>query len=600
MPRNAAELVALIDRRADQGAVFIEWQDARLTYADFAEDLRRFCGLFSAHELIPGDRIVIATETERQAIGAFTAALLDGLVPIMLTPQTPAPRIAAIAALVEPGLVFIDAARSAEDWCGRYTVLGVTGSSPRRGLFGRKRDDRGLDAALAKTEPRAPRAAIGDGELAYILFTSGTTSEPKGVMVTHRNLFTHLATLARVLHYDTDSRIFNGMVLAHADGLIQGPIQALFCGCRLIRPPAFRAPELEAHLNMVRAHSATHFLTVPAILTLIDRYAVHDDYLAAPEFRFLVSVAAKLEIPLWQRLETRFGRPVINMYGLTETVASALYAGPDLGPIGTIGQPVDCLAKIVLPDGSEAEAGAPGEIWLRGDNVSPGYYRAPDATLEKFADGWLKTGDLGVEDPDGTYRIVGRLKTAIMSGGFLIQPEEIDEALLRHEAVAEVATVGLEDPDLGEIAVSAVVLDGAADEAALTAHCAAYLEPQKVPKRIAPVAEIPRGDAGKPQLARLRDLLAEPDNQPLPSANGTNDIAETVLVAAARSFRVPRETLSLDSSTETVERWDSFAHVGLIVAVESALNLRLPTREVIAVKTLKGLAEAAARQRERS
>ena len=187
-----------------------------------------------------------------------------------------------------------------------------------------------------------------------------------------------------------------------------------------------------------------------------------------------------------------------------------------------------------------------------------------------------------------------------MSGGFLIQPEEIDEALLRHEAVAEVATVGLDDPDLGEIAVSAVVLDGEADEAALTAHCATYLEPQKVPKRIAPVAEIPRGDAGKPQLARLRELLAEPGSHPLPTANGANDIAETVLDAAARSFRVPRETLSLESSTETVERWDSFAHVGLIVAVESALDMRLPTREVIAVKTLKGLAEAAARQRERS
>ena len=548
---------------------------------------------------------MIATETERHAIGAFTAALLDGLVPIMLTPQTPAPRIAAIAALVEPGLVFIDATRSAEEWCGGYTVLGVTGSSPRRGLFGRrrddsKRDDRGLEVALGQSTPRAPRAVTGDGELAYILFTSGTTSEPKGVMVTHRNLFTHLATLARVLRYNTDSRIFNGMVLAHADGLIQGPVQALFCGCRLIRPPAFRAPELEAHLNMVRAHSATHFLTVPAILTLIDRYAAHDDYLAAPEFRFLVSVAAKLEVPLWQRLETRFGRPVINMYGLTETVASALFAGPDLGSIGTIGQPVDCIAKIVLPDGSEAEAEAPGEVWLRGDNVSPGYYRAPEATLEKFADGWLKTGDLGVRDPDGTYRIVGRLKTAIMSGGFLIQPEEIDEALLRHEAVAEVATVGLDDPDLGEIAVSAVVLDGEADEAALTAHCATYLEPQKVPKRIAPVAEIPRGDAGKPQLARLRELLAEPGSHPLPTANGANDIAETVLDAAARSFRVPRETLSLESSTETVERWDSFAHVGLIVAVESALDMRLPTREVIAVKTLKGLAEAAARQRERS
>ncbi len=145
-----------------------------------------------------------------------------------------------------------------------------------------------------------------------------------------------------------------------------------------------------------------------------------------------------------------------------------------------------------------------------------------------------------------------------------------------------------------------MVLDGTADEAALTAHCAAYLEPQKVPKRIVPVAAIPRGDAGKPQIARLRTLLAEAGDRSAHKVNGADDIAETVLEAAARSFRVSRETLSLDSSTETVERWDSFAHVGLIVAVETALNLRLPTREVIAVKTLKGLAEAAARQRDRA
>ncbi len=129
----------------------------------------------------------------------------------------------------------------------------------------------GASRRLFRNLSRAPRAETGDQDLAYILFTSGTTSEPKGVMVTHRNLFTHLATLARILRYGTESRIFNGMVLAHADGFVQGPLQALYCGCRLIRPPAFRTPELEAHLNMVRAHSATHFLTVPAVLTLIDR-----------------------------------------------------------------------------------------------------------------------------------------------------------------------------------------------------------------------------------------------------------------------------------------------------------------------------------------
>ena len=146
---------------------------------------------------------------------------------------------------------------------------------------------------------------------------------------------------------------------------------------------------------------------------------------------------------------------------------------------------------------------------------------------EVMRDGvWLRTGDLGLRRPDGSVEIRGRLKTVIMSGGFLIRPEEVDEVLSGHPAVAEAATVGVPDPDFGEVAISAVVLDGTADELDLTQHCRANLEPMKVPKRIVTVTEIPRGDAGKPKLEALRALLApaEPATAP-PNQTGLNGAA---------------------------------------------------------------------------
>jgi long-chain acyl-CoA synthetase len=597
-------IYALISGRARARAVFAEWDDRTLTYADLLDDIRRFCGVFDVRGLNAGDRVMILTGNERRAIGAFVAALLDGLVPVMLTRETPADRVEAIAGLVSPGFVLLAEDRcGTEIWTTRHPILAVPDRQSKASIFWpfakARRDGDNLEACLAASTPRDPHCAAARDDLAYILFTSGTTSAPKGVMITHRNLFAHLETLVREFGYTPESAIFNGMVLAHGDGLVQGPLLALACGCRLIRPPAFTAQALEAHLNMVRARRATHFLSVPSIYAFIDRYAAHDDYFAAPEFEAMVSVAAKLETPLWRRLEERFGRPVYNMYGLTETVTGALYAGPapGMGPIGSIGRPIDVAARIVHPDGGNAAQGEAGEIWLKGENVSPGYYGAPEPTAERFVDGWLRTGDLARQHDDGIFEITGRLNTVIMCGGFLIQPEEIDEALLRHPAVAEVATVGLSDDDFGEVPVSAVVLDVPADEAELTGHCASALEPRKVPKRIVAAASIPRGDAGKPNIAAVRAMLREVlESASTPTAITDGEVWNTIVHAAAQTFRMPFEHLSPASTPVTVERWDSFAHITLISSVEAQMGVRLPTREVIAVDSLGALAAVVERQ----
>ena len=177
-----------------------------------------------------------------------------------------------------------------------------------------------------------------------------------------------------------------------------------------------------------------------------------------------------------------------------------------------------------------------------------------------------------------------------MCGGFLINSEELDEVLMSHPAVVEAATVGLPDNDFGEIAVSAVVLDTAADEFELTNHCTRLLEPRKVPKHICIVPSIPRGDAGKAQLAPLRDLLTSRIQS---KAAGPRDIdlAGAIIEIASRTFRTPAAQLSLDSSPETVARWDSFAHINLVLNVERQLNARIATADAIKIDSLRKLVD---------
>ncbi|GGH24080.1 hypothetical protein GCM10007036_30210 [Alsobacter metallidurans] len=536
---------------------------------------------------------------------AFTAALLDGVVPVMLTHDTAELRAQAVGHSVEPKLVICDLVRQQQSWTEAHpvTFAGSPAEAPQKSwrLFGSgKVEDAarrlGLDLPLQGREPRLPEAL---DEIAYILFTSGTTQSPSGVMLSRRNLLANLATLSRLFAYDPSSRIFNDMVLAHGDGLVQGPMLALANGCALIRSGGFTVPGLENWLNRVRQERASHVITVPAVWSLIDRYAQHNDYFDAPECKGLLSVAARLDPALWLRLETRFGRPVFNQYGLTETVASALYAGPqaEMGAFGTIGRPVDCDARIApLPGGAAADGS--GELQLRGDNVFPGYWRDAARTAATFTpDGWMRTGDLAVQGPEQSFDIVGRIKTVIMSGGFLIRPDEIDEAMLAHENVIESATVALPDETFGEVPVTAVVIEGSINEATLTSHARANLEPLKVPKRILALPAIPRGDAGKPNLGLLREAIAASLAQEGKQSDGDGRttgaaaLATQVLGLAAEVFRVEPTSLSTTSTPASVAAWDSFSQLSLVFAAEERFKIRIPAARVAGLRSLADLVQ---------
>jgi long-chain acyl-CoA synthetase len=591
-------LYGIAQRQAAARATFIDWADDRYSYRSLVDDIQTWCGLLDAREVGPGRSVLILTCDDRVAIGAFVAAMLDGAIPTILAADAPLTRVQAIAELTHAKLVVADQSSPAgQDWLTSERLIAVPTARSNGGLFARTRAANPLRDLARNATPRPPRCEAKPDDLAYIVFTSGTTSAPKGVMITHRNLFTHLETLMRVFGHDETSAIFDGLALAHVDGLVQGPLQVLANGARLVRPPPFTPQTLDRYLNLVRAKGATHFIGVPTIYRFIDRYGLHDDYFEAEEFVGLVSSASKLDEALWRRLEQRFGKPVYNMYGLTETVTGGLYAGPgrELGGFGSIGKPIDMEVRLMRADGGPAAPGEEGEMWLRGDNVSPGYFANATATAEKYADGWFKTGDLAICRADGAYEIRGRVATAIVCGGLTINSDELNEALLAHPAVAEATTVGLPDDNFGEIAVSAVVLDKHADELELTEHCGRLLEPRKVPKRIIALPSIPRGDAGKPQIGPLRELLAARIRERVNGSVAGADLADTILQVASQTFRVPLAELSLDSSPETVKRWDSFGHVSLILNVEQSLQKRIATADALGIDTLRQLVDVVRR-----
>ena len=575
-------------------AEFIALPGERVEYLDLQQAIKRWLAWFDAVGLTEGDRVLIRTKDDFVAVTGFIGAMLDGVVPVLMAGDTPDLRALAAADFVEakgfaaehgtiPAKLELAVARIELGHLHKPKQKGWFSNTPTRDRL----------AGLPEPASREPRQPEDPAGLAYILFTSGTTASPNGVQITRGNLFANLATLSRLFGYGSDSRIFNDMVLAHADGMIQGPVIALANRCAVIRSAGFSLAGLEPWLERVRQQRASHVITVPTIWAMIDAYAMHDDYFDAPECSALLSVAAKLPIELWDRLEKRFARPVFNQYGLTETVASALYAGPhaEMGAKGTVGLPVDCEARI-----DPAANGPEGELELRGANMFPGYWRDSERSAAVItSDGWLRSGDLARRGPDGSYEVLARIKAVIMMGGFLIRPDEIDEAMLRHPQVLESVTIGIKDALFDEIPVTAVTCQGEMSEAELTAHARQHLEGQKVPKRIVTVDAIPRGDSGKPRLAMLQDiLLAATGLKPIPSAElaGDEDLEAAVITLAAEVFRVERGMIGPQSRAGSVPGWDSFSQLNCLMAAEDRFGVTIPASLVAQIISVADLVKA--------
>ncbi|PAN40810.1 hypothetical protein PAHAL_7G342900 [Panicum hallii] len=351
-------------------------------------------------------------------------------------------------------------------------------------------------------------------DVALFLHTSGTTSRPKGVPLTQANLAASVRNIRSVYRLaETDATVVV-LPLFHVHGLLCGLLSSLASGASVALPAAGRFSASSFWADM-RASGATWYTAVPTIHQIIlDRHASKPEA-SYPALRFVRSCSASLAPVILEKLEAAFGAPVLEAYAMTE--ASHLMTSNPLPQDGarkpgSVGRPVGQELAILDEEGSRVAAGKPGEVCIRGGNVTAGYKGNPEANEAAFRFGWFHTGDIGVVDDEGYVHLVGRIKELINRGGEKISPIEVDAVLLDHPGVAQAVSFGVPDDKYGEEINCAVIpREGSAlGEGDVVAHCRKNLASFKVPKKVFITGELPKTATGKIQRRIVAQHFVQP------------------------------------------------------------------------------------------
>jgi long-chain acyl-CoA synthetase len=484
--------VSLVDVLLDTGAPdapALLGARGTTTFVELGRAAARLAGTLVARGVEPGDRVAIGSDDDEEFVVAYLAVLHLGGVAVPLNPSAPPDELSRQLGAVSPRLALAHGAAVPVLSAAGATVVPIE-----------------LDALPPDPTPRVERA---DDELAVLLFTSGTAGAPKAAMLTHGNL---AANIRQVLEHPglcltPDDRSLGVLPFHHVFGLNVALGVTLGAGASIVLGGRFDAA---ASAALVREHGVTVVAGVPTMfvawLELDARSAPAETFSSV---RLAVSGAAPLDTEVAHRFSERFGVVVHQGYGLTEAspivTTTALHdAEPPPGSIGPVLPGVD--VRIVDRDGTDVLAGDPGELWVRGPNVFPGYWHDQEATARVLtADGWLRTGDVGVV-VDHELRLVDRVKDLIIVSGFNVYPVEVEEVLRAQPEVRDAAVVGEPHPRTGEAVVAYVVAEPGyhVDASALTAACARALARYKCPSRVDIVDELPRSLAGKLVRRELR------------------------------------------------------------------------------------------------
>lgn len=381
-----------------------------------------------------------------------------------------------------------------------------------------------IDLAVPEGAPAGaftltPRAAMGGAaaqggmagpdDIALVLHTSGTTSRPKIVPLTHRNVTASARHIGETLSLSPADRCLSIMPLFHIHGLIAAVLSSAAAGASVYATPGFNALKFFGWLDEAKP---TWYTAVPTMhQAILSRAERNGEVIGRARLRLIRSSSASLPPQVMKALEETFGCPVIESYGMTE--AAHQMASNPLPPRtrkpGSVGIAAGPEVAIMAADGTIQPPETEGEVVIRGPNVTPGYENNPKANAENFTGGWFRTGDQGMLDAEGYLRITGRLKEIINRGGEKISPLEVDEVIMDHPAVQQVVTFAIPHDKLGEEVGAAVVLrEGmAANEQELRSFAASRLADFKVPRRIVILEEIPKGATGKLQRIGLADKL---------------------------------------------------------------------------------------------
>ena len=350
--------------------------------------------------------------------------------------------------------------------------------------------------------PEVPSVSLDASDGAAILYTSGTTGQPKGVLLTHGNLASNAAATVHHTRMTPDDRLLCYLPLFHCFGQNFIMNAAVTAGATLILHERFVPEEI---LESTRVNRASIFLGVPAVYLRLLAQSDIERYLQT--IRYYFSAAAPLPVEVVRKWRDRFGQTIYEGYGLTETSPFATYnhdADYREGSVGTAIQDVEI--KIVDEHGAQLPPGEVGEIAIKGPNVMNGYFNRPEETAEVIRDGWFLTGDIGKMDQDGYLYLVDRAKDMVNVSGFKVWPREVEEVLSAHGGVAEAAVIGVPDPVSGEAVKAFAVLKQSArlTEQEVIDFCRNRMAVYKAPRHVEFIDALPRNPAGKVLKRELR------------------------------------------------------------------------------------------------
>ena len=481
--------------------VAVDDQAGSWSYAELNERAAKTAGcLLGARRTLNGERIGLFLDPSRESIATLLGVLAAGGVAVPLAVQAAPAEIA--YEIEDAGIT-----RLLGDDEFQTKVAAAFGYTDARPALLRRPDL--FDSAPREVSPPAAAAP------ALMLYTSGTTGRPKGVLHTHAGLQNQLEVLYQAWRWRPEDRLLHILPLHHIHGLINGALGALWAGASLRFLPRFEAT---AVWRSFTTGEISVFFAVPTIYHQLLDACDRQDHDAkrlwiegAQKLRLAVSGSAALPAPLWGRWQEVTGQALLERYGMTE-IGMAL-SNPYEGSRrpGTVGVALPTMdVRIVTEAGQDAAPGEPGEIWVQGPSLFSEYWGRPQATSDSHRDGYFLTGDIAATE-DGYVRILGRASIDIIkSGGFKLSALEIEAAVADHPAIEEVVVVGAPDDEWGEVVTACVVLRPGQSLAlaALRAWCGERLAAYKHPHRLEIYQRLPRNAMGKVTKTELRQALA--------------------------------------------------------------------------------------------
>jgi malonyl-CoA/methylmalonyl-CoA synthetase len=465
------------------------------TYGDLARESARYANQLTGLGARRGDRVAVQVEKSPASLFLYLGCLRAGLIYLPLNTAYQRGELSYFLGDAEPRVVLCrpQADELMRELCGGRSQI-VTLDEDGSGFPVRAAAASAHDFATAEMQP---------DDSAVIIYTSGTTGRPKGAMVTHRNLASNARVLVDSWKFGEHDVLLHALPMFHVHGLFVANHCALLAGAKLLWHGKF-----DVKLVMRDLARASVMMGVPTFYTRLLNEPAFTRTLCN-NVRLFVSGSAPLQLETFKDFETRTGKTILERYGMSEAgmITSNPLAGQRRG--GTVGFPLPGISVRIADERDRpVENGVIGAIQVKGENVFAGYWRMPEKTREEFtADGYFRTGDVGVFDSDGYLSIVGRAKDLIISGGYNVYPREIELVLDAIPGVAESAVIGVPHPDFGE-AVTAVVVaqkDARLDPAAVIGTVKNMLANYKVPKAVHFVDDLPRNAMGKVQKALLRE-----------------------------------------------------------------------------------------------